>query len=67
VLVYERGSQERRLLVALNFHDEERILNLPAGQAMRVMLSTHLDRDGEVVRGSASLRPDEGLLLELSS
>jgi alpha-glucosidase len=67
VLVYERGSQERRLLIALNFHDEERILNLPAGQAMRVMLSTHLDRDGEVVRGSASLRPNEGLILEPSS
>ena len=34
---------------------------IPAGH---VVLSTHLDRDGETVSGQLRLRPNEGVIVE---
>ena len=63
VMVYERAIPGERLAVVLNFgHDAERV-RLPT--AATVLLSTHLDREGEALKESVPLRPDEGLVLEL--
>jgi alpha-glucosidase len=63
VLAFERRDVEtgRRVLVALNLGGRER--KLPDGAAsagLRVLLSTHLDRDGTA---DGRLRPDEGVVL----
>src|SRR2546423_15530532 len=42
--VYQRQHAEQRCLLALNFSAQEQVVTLP-GQG-RVLLSTHLDREG---------------------
>jgi len=56
---YLRGEG---LLIALNFTDREKALDLP--QEGRVVLSTHLDRE-EAVGNTLRLRPDEGVVVRL--
>ena len=64
VLAYERRHGEDRLVVVLNLGHEERRLALPPDRgAGRILLSTHLDRDGEAVGREIGLRPNEGLIL----
>ena len=67
VIAFERHHVGgRRLLVALNLGHVSRRLGLPAGVAgSRLLLSTHLDREGEDVRVTLDLRPAEGVILEL--
>jgi alpha-glucosidase len=68
VIMFERRHhQAQDLLVALNLGDSPQRSTLPekAPQA-RLLLSTALDREGEVVVGALDLRPDEGVILELS-
>lgn len=60
IYAYLRGEG---FLVALNFTDRERALELP--QKGRVVLSTHLDRE-EAVEGILRLCPDEGVVVRLS-
>lgn len=61
ILKYERRQGDQRLVIALNLaHERARIL-LPSG---RLLLSTHLDRAGEDVDASASLRADEGIIIQ---
>jgi len=67
VLVYERrapGTNER-LVVALNLGHEPHRLVLPqdAAEGMRLLLSTHLDREEQALSGGLSLRPCEGIVL----
>ncbi|WP_135256736.1 alpha-amylase family glycosyl hydrolase [Thermus caldilimi] len=59
IYAYLRGEG---LLVALNFTDRERALELP--QKGQVVLSTHLDRE-EAVGNILRLRPDEGAVIRL--
>jgi alpha-glucosidase len=61
---FERGHENTRLIVALNFGQEPGIVHL-RGNAVRsrVLLSTALDRDGEEVGTDVGLRGDEGLLI----
>ncbi|CAN5301051.1 alpha-amylase family glycosyl hydrolase [soil metagenome] len=68
VLIYARGEPPHRLVVLLNFGtvevqvDRQRLP--PVDQALRVWLSTQLDRQDEAVTGSSMLlRPQEGLVL----
>ena len=62
ILRYERRQGDQRLVIALNLaHERARVLSLPSG---RLLLSTDLDRAGEDVGASASLRADEGIVIQ---
>jgi len=62
ILRYERRQGDQRLVIALNLaHERARVLSLPSG---RLLLSTDLDRAGEDVGASASLRADEGIIIQ---
>jgi alpha-glucosidase len=63
--VYLRTAGDERRLVALNFADGERNISVPGGGAGRVVLSTHLDREGEESLANLALRPHEGIVVEL--
>ncbi|MDB5867350.1 MAG: alpha amylase catalytic region [Betaproteobacteria bacterium] len=65
VLAFERFDATERLLVALNLGHEKVALPL-ALSAGTILLSTHLDRAGETLSGHCELRPDEGLIVDLS-
>jgi alpha-glucosidase len=61
VMAYERFDGAERLVVALNFGQAAE--SLPLGShSGRILLSTHLDRDGENLTERIDLRPDEGLI-----
>jgi glycosidase len=63
ILVFERRhDREAPLLVSLNFGDRPRRMTLPFGAC--VVLSTGLDRDGEVIESGFELRPAEGVIVE---
>jgi alpha-glucosidase len=67
LLMFVRESAEERMLVALNLGGEPTRATLTSGQiAGRLLLSTHLDRDGEAARGSVDLRAHEGAVIELT-
>jgi alpha-glucosidase len=62
VLTYCRGGS---FLVALNLGGRTRHVPLPRSGS--IVVSTHLDRAGERAGDMLALRPDEGLILRLSS
>jgi alpha-glucosidase len=64
VLAYERSEGRERLLVALNFAAEPRSLR---GVTGRLILSTHLHREGERVAGELRLRADEGVIVDVAA
>ena len=64
LLGYERSHAGHRIAVVLNLGHGPLAADLPA--AGRILLSTHLDRDGEAVAGRVDLRPDEGVVVELA-
>jgi glycosidase len=61
LLVYERSSNGERRLVALNLSHAPRTLAWTEPGA-RIVLSTHLDREGEVGE-QFELRADEGVVM----
>ena len=65
--VYRRsqvdGGGDEELLVALNFADEPRTVALSGGGRGRVLLSTDVERGGEVELGALSLAGNEGVVL----
>jgi alpha-glucosidase len=63
VLMYERICADERIIVALNFGQDERPLNLPETAAATLLLSTALDREGAIA--NATLRGDEGAIFLL--
>ena len=67
LIAYIREESNRRFLVALNLGHEPQTLD-PSREDLkgRITLGTHLDRDGEDIDGSISLRSDEGLVVELT-
>lgn len=70
VLAYARRGRgtEAAFLVVLNLGHEPQKLARPAGAAGgTVVLSTHLDREGEGIDGEIALRPDEGLVIRLAA
>jgi alpha-glucosidase len=68
VLAYARRETERELLVALNLGHEAAELDRGSdGATGRVLLSTHLDREGEAVSARLVLRADEGVVVSLDS
>jgi alpha-glucosidase len=64
--VYLREHPEGSRLIALNFTDQPRSLSVPYGDLGEVALSTTLDRTGEVSLSELSLRPHEGIIVEVS-
>jgi alpha-glucosidase len=66
VFSFER-RHNARIEILLNFGHEPQAARLPDDAPQgRVLLSTGLDRDGETVGPQVALRPDEGLIVELS-
>ena len=53
------------IVIALNFSDTEQQLNLAGHFNGEILLSTHLDRSGECDLSSLTLRPDEGIIIEI--
>jgi alpha-glucosidase len=66
VLAYERSMPGRRLVIVLELVGQATDVALDHAGRGRIMLSTGLDREGEGVRGTVGLRPDEGVVLEVS-
>src|SRR4029077_20399219 len=62
ILRYERRQGNDRLAIALNLGHEQTRVSHPSG---RVLLSTYLDRAGEDVDESVSLRADEGIIVQV--
>lgn len=60
-LLYERRLGEERSLIALNFAETDRVIQLPG--AVRVVISTTLARDDQVERSVLALRGNEGAVL----
>jgi alpha-glucosidase len=65
ILAYLRSHQERRLLIALNFEAAPATLHVPTGGG-RILLSSHLDRNGPVADEALHLRGDEGVIVDLA-
>lgn len=60
------GSPTRqRRLIALNFSAEPQRLAIPIAEAGRTALSTYLDRAGDETLTTLTLRPHEGIIVEL--
>ena len=64
VLLYERSHGDDRTVIILNLGHEPACVSHAPG---RLLLSTYLDRDGNDVVGDASLRADEGIIVEVTS
>jgi alpha-glucosidase len=66
ILAYIRHADGERMLIALNLGNHPR--SLPLGSlAGRVVLSTHLDRENEVISTAVALRANEGLIIAITS
>jgi alpha-glucosidase len=64
VLRYERVHEEQRFSIRLNLSEG----TVEAGaEPGRIVASTHMDRSGELVRASISLRPFEGVIVRIVS
>jgi alpha-glucosidase len=65
VLAYQRRADDDHLLILLNLSHEPETIRLPqeAGGA-RILLSTHLDREGQI-SAVVEVRPSEGMIIDL--
>ena len=66
ILAYTRKVDGAGFLVLLNFGQSQHVLKLGPEHAGRIVLSTHLDREGDLVRETIGLRADEGLIVRLN-
>jgi alpha-glucosidase len=67
LLAYERSVPGRRLVVALNLGTGTVGADLSSVGSGRVVLSTHIDRDGGAADGEVALRADEGVVIALDA
>ena len=66
MFAFERNDGDTRLLIVLNFAQEQRQVTLPAdADHALALLSTCLDRDNEYVQAKLKLRAAEGVILKL--
>ncbi|GMR10549.1 MAG: alpha-amylase family glycosyl hydrolase [Anaerolineae bacterium] len=63
--VYLREWEGERFTVALNFKSQACRISIPGESTGRVVLSSHLDRNGEAYMGDLSLRGNEGVVILL--
>jgi alpha-glucosidase len=61
LLAYARKKNGHGFLVVLNLGSESRTFGDADG---RLVLSTHLDREGEPAKGGIELRAGEGVIVE---
>jgi alpha-glucosidase len=68
VFAYERRYADERLMILLNLGHEPETVVLPedAGSG-EMLLSTHLDREGERIGSSIEIRRDEGIIIKLEA
>jgi len=65
--VYQRQHADEHCLVALNFSAQDQVVTLPEQGQGRLLLSTHLDREGPLPLSEVHLRGNEGLLIEFET
>jgi alpha-glucosidase len=65
--VYLRQHSGQRCLIALNFSAQDQVVTLPQQGHGRLLLSTHLDREGPISLLEVHLRGNEGLLIEVEA
>lgn len=66
VMAYLRTGEDENILVVLNFSDTQKMVNLAANsQNGQILLSTQLDRTGDVLLNTLELRQHEGLIIRL--
>jgi alpha-glucosidase len=65
--IYIREQDKRRYLVALNISSQEQVVKLPGIGQGRIVLSTHLDREGDIDLADFRLRANEGYVIEIIS
>jgi alpha-glucosidase len=63
--IYQRSAEKEHLLVALNFSGEGQTFSLADHGVATCLLSTHLDRQGEIDLKNISLRSYEGLVIKV--
>ena len=63
--VFERQAGDQHVIIALNFSNREQKLSLPNLETGKIVLSTSLDREGEVSLSGFSLRGNEGCIIVL--
>jgi alpha-glucosidase len=63
--VYLREHPEGSRLIALNFTDQPRTLSVPHGDHGEIALSTYMDRTEKVSLAELTLRPHEGIIVEV--
>ena len=63
--VYERKAEKEHLLIALNFSGQEQQVELPYSGTGKIVISTTMDRKGDINLSGFSLNPNEGLLIFL--
>jgi alpha-glucosidase len=61
VLRYERFDQEQRFAILLNLSQTREVAAVEPGE---MVVSTHMDRNGEAVASNLSLRPFEGVVVK---
>ncbi|HET8913347.1 MAG TPA: alpha-amylase family glycosyl hydrolase [Ktedonobacteraceae bacterium] len=64
---FTRTLGNTRLLIALNFTGKDQHITIPGNESGTVLISTHLDRNGQESLAGFHLRPDEGCLIELAN
>ena len=65
ILAYRRTDTEQSYCIVLNLGGQPQHFDLCQGAStQKVVLSTYLDRAGEVVQDMLPLRRDEGVILE---
>ncbi|HUF52731.1 MAG TPA: alpha-amylase family glycosyl hydrolase [Dehalococcoidia bacterium] len=65
IIAFTRKSDGEGFLIILNLGPDPQALDLDPTNTGRIALSTHLDREGDIVSGSAGLRANEGLIMRL--
>ncbi|MCG8350436.1 MAG: alpha-amylase family glycosyl hydrolase [Chloroflexales bacterium] len=65
--VYLRDTAQEQMVIALNFSNEARDIDLSKFGAAMLALSTYLDRSGSVDAASLTLRPNEGCVLRIEA
>ena len=63
VMLFERGEESRRFLVAANLSERRRLLD--CGVRGKVIIGNRMGRDGRWIDGRLELQPGEGLVLHL--
>ncbi|HEY5004083.1 MAG TPA: alpha-amylase family glycosyl hydrolase [Ktedonobacteraceae bacterium] len=62
---YQRGQDGVHYVVVLNISSQEQVVKLPQLGHGRIVLSTYMDREGNIDLGEVHLRGDEGYVIAL--